>query len=546
MTRHRIFLGAALLVLFGLILPLTASDRARADSPICCSDVKFPEYHGWGEGRAFAMVDSTAEPGRGVYNSIGKAVAAVRPGGEVIVKPGVYSEDKAIEIRQSVKISNSGGGIVRVSFSGECVNINLRRPGGKVSITGLSFETVSSSGACITVERGELALLASDITAVDARRGDSEIAGAWCNPRTGGPHPRASCLAGVLVKSGVATIQGNRIRRTGTAIALIGSGAEAHKVGGNYIAGNAVGIYVAGGAKFVIERNGIFRNHSYGVALDEGTGLVADNDIEDNFTGLLIHPPSAFSGTAYAGDGGAAADYSDMSRPMIRVERNLVTQYGIYRPTPGSPFYENAYDLKGQDAGDREKAGGDKWQPRMGYALDFDLGDGYLEDNVIDYPKRGSILSGVSIAQNCFFGPKTSLFDRDRFMPLIAPTKGDDKDTPVVLAVPGTHDGYKTNSFGRHNKLGVRDNDAATPMWLNDSNTWVEHLDYDGVDKIDHDNSIRSPMYDGFSGGLFKAIHNWFARNKQEMVCAFRFTEPVVSAPGDWVFPLPRNTNPVR
>jgi hypothetical protein len=30
------------------------------------------------------------------------------------------------------------------------------------------------------------------------------------------------------------------------------------------------------------------------------------------------------------------------------------------------------------------------------------------------------------------------------------------------------------------------------------------------------------------------------------MVCAFRFTEPVVSAPGDWVFPLPRNTNPVR
>jgi hypothetical protein len=185
---------------------------------------------------------------------------------------------------------------------------------------------------------------------------------------------------------------------------------------------------------------------------------------------------------------------------------------------------------------------------RFGYALDFGLSDGYLEDNVYDYPKRGSILSGISISQNCFFGPATSWFDRDRFMRLIAPTVGQDGDNDKdsgwtnrdsdhksIFGTSSSRKAYRDNSFSTHN------NDALTPLF--DVNTWVEHLDYDGVDKIDHDNAIRSPRYDGFSGGLWTAIHNWFARNKKEMVCAFRFQEPVVSAPGDW----PRfDTHPIR
>jgi hypothetical protein len=300
---------------------------------------------------------------------------------------------------------------------------------------------------------------------------------------------------------------------------------EAHKVIGNYLAGNAIGVFADGGTKFLIEHNGIFRNHNIGVDLANATGTVADNDIEDNWTGLKILPPSAFSASAYAADGGPATDYADMNRATIRVERNLITQYGVYRPNSYDMYHNWGGDgRKERDASDRKPEELD----RYGFALDFALSDDYIDDNVYDYPKRGSILSGVAIAQNCFFGPSTSWFDRDRFMPLIAKNKRDEDWTGGVDPVNTHRSGYK---------------DAVTPLWFFDSNTWVEHLDYDGVDKIDHDNSIRSPRYDGFSGGMWTAIHNWFARNKKEMVCAFRFKEPVVGAPGDW----PRfDTGPIR
>ena len=524
MTPHRIFIGTALLFLLAAFLPF--GDRARADSPVCCGDVKFPEYHGYGYGGPagpYLVVDGIGR-GRGVYATIQDALDdAPRLGGQILVKTapdGVYRISKPLIIRKPVVISNfGGGGIVRVRADGSgCAVVDLRREGGKVVISGIAFETSAPSGACIEVQRAtEFALLASAITSIEGSRPDDQMH--WCQPASSDPRPKMRCdLVGVLIQSGLATIQGSQIRRTGTAIALMSPVGEAHKVQGNYIAGNGVGVYVTGGSKFLIERNGIFRNHNYGVILEDGVGLVADNDIEDNWTGLKILPPSAFSGMGAGGP--AALDYSEMNgRPSIRVERNLVTQYGVYRPTArnleqdgyarghGPESKDDPYSHDGDPAHDYGAA------DRQGYALDFALDKDYLQDNVYDYPKKGSILSGVSITENCFFGPSASWFDRDRFMPLIA---GDKK-----------HVG----------------NDAATPLWFFDVNTWVEHLDYDAVDKIDHENSIRSPRYDGFSGGLFKAIHNWFARNKKEMTCTFRFQDPVVSAPGNW----PRfDTNPVR
>ena len=544
MTPHRIFFGAASLIALIALLPLGGS-TAKAEGVIA-SDVMFPEHHSGYGGPAgpYLVVDGIGR-GRGVYATIQEALDdAPRLGGQILVKTapdGVYHITKPLIIRKPVVITNFGGGIVRVRAEGSgCALVDLRREGGKVVISGIAFETSAPSGVCIEVQRAtEFALLASAITAIEGPGAGDEMR--WCRPASSDPRPKMRCdLVGVLVQSGLATIQGNQIRRTGTAIALMSPIGEAHKVQGNYIAGNGVGVYVTSGSKFVIERNGIFRNHNYGVILEDGMGLVADNDIEDNWTGLKIAPPSAFSGVGAGGP--AALDYNELNnRPEIRIERNLVTQYGVYRKDarnlkqdppyarghgPESVDDPHSHDGEpGHDYGDAD---------RKGYAIDFALDETYLQDNVYDYPKKGRILSGVSIKENCFFGPSTSWFDRDRFMPLIA---GDQK-----------HVG----------------NDALTPLWFFDANTWVEHLDYDGVDDIDAKNAIESPRYQDdvrgiweALGSIFKprntAIHNWFARNKKEMVCTFRFTgspvvrdgrsNGVVSAPGNW----PRfDTNPVR
>jgi hypothetical protein len=510
MKSRQVLIGAGIISVVSAALALLAT-TAGAQS-VCCNDVKFPErVYGDSGPSKYVVVDGIGR-GEGVFKTIQGGIDHVTRDGTVMIKPppeGVYELDAPLRISRPLTLANFGGmGIVRIHTAGRCASVDLRREG-KVTINGLAFESNGDADGCIVVTQAQdFALNASDITVTRSALREADR----CTPAVGGNRPASGpkCgFAGVIIRSGVATLQGNRIRRTGTAIALLNPVGEAHKVIGNYIAGNAIGVFADGGTKFLIEHNGIFRNHNVGVDLANATGTVADNDIEDNWTGLKILPPSAFSATAYAADGGPANDYADMNRATIRVERNLVTQYGIYRPDSYDMYHVWGADndkLKDPGTSEREMA-------RFGYALDFALSEDYIDDNVYDYPKRGSILSGVAIAQNCFFGPSHSWFDRDRFMPLIAKDKSS---------------GYK---------------DAATPLWFFDVNTWVEHLDYDGVDKIDHDNSIRSPRYDGFSGGMWTAIHNWFARNKKEMVCTFRFKEPVVGAPGNW----PRfDTGPIR
>jgi parallel beta-helix repeat protein len=595
MERRRIIFGTGLaLVISAALLPLLST--ARAGDSICCNDVRFPGSYnyGGGGGGEIVVVDGIGR-GPGVYRTIQDALDDVRKGGTVLVKPaqydsgrryhdedryrdedrhgdddrdsdhhhdgdhhhdsdqasdrapfGVYNLDRPLRIRRPVTISNFGGmGVVRIRAQGGCAVVDLRRDG-KVAINGLSFESEGTGGGgCIVVEHaGEFALNASDITVT----GDAPPEGDRCVPSVPGkrrPLGMPQCgYSGVVILSGIATLQGNRIRRTGTAIALLNTSGDPHKVIGNYIAGNAVGVYADGGARFLIEGNGIFRNHNIGIDLADSSGTVTDNDIEDNWTGLKIVPPSAFSATAYAGDGRAAVDYTDMSRALIRVERNLITQYGVYRPNSYDIYHDNGRD-KLKDPTAEEPRDGYKRdreeKARYGYALDFALDVGYLNDNVYDYPKRGSILSGIAVNGNCFFGPSTSWFDRDRFTRVIAPNPskgdgahGDEGDKAPYWYLAGDEAAYRNNSHSSGYK------DALTPLWFFDANTWVEHLDYDAVDKIDHDNTIDSPLTETFHGGLLKAIHNWFARNKREMTCGGR---AVVSAPGDW----PRfDTNPTR
>jgi hypothetical protein len=151
----------------------------------------------------------------------------------------------------------------------------------------------------------------------------------------------------------------------------------------------------------------------------------------------------------------------------------------------------------------------------------------------------------MEISGNCFFGPATSWFDRDRFMPLIAPnapkessSHPNDGDRAPYWYLAGDEAAYRNNSHSSGYK------DAVTPLWFFDANTWAEHLDYEGIDKIDHENGIHSPRYDGsfwpFNRSMWTAVHNWFARNKKEMTCGGK---SVVGAPGDW----PRfDTGPMR
>lgn len=505
MTPHRIFVGTGMLFLLAALLPV--GDAARADSPVCCSDVMFPErqYHRGYPG-PYLVVDGIGR-GRGVYADIQSAINdAPRLGGQVLIKPGTYGLSKPLSIRKPITIANFGGGAVRVRATGTCAYVDLHREG-KVAINGIAFETLGQSGAgCIVVDRAsEFQLASSDITVI----GNGTTGSSACAPSAGYGTPASTpnCgFHGVVVNAGIARIQGNQIRRTGSAIAVRTPGVDTHHIMGNYLAGNATGVYVDGGARVLVENNGIFRNYAYGVNLENATGKVVDNDIEDNRTGLRIVPPYVYrsaSASYSAGAGGAAIDYEDIARPSVLIERNLVTQYGKYRIHNPDPR-----NLLGEDAKPGE---GDV----NGYALEFGVES--FAGGISDFPdKQGTPLSSVRIVDNCFFGPTQGLFDKDQWIPLIARTNA-----------VGTSVGY---------------NDALTPVF--DKNTEIEHLDYDSVDRIDHENAIRSPTWHGKGLINWNAFHNWFARNKKEITCKFRYggERPILSDGGKW----PGGTAPRR
>lgn len=535
MERQRILMS----VMLGLVgsAALLLSQDVKAD-PICCSDVKFPEYHyghGSGEGSVL-IVDSNG--GRRTYRSISEAINDAGRNSIIKVRPGTYWEGDW-RIDTPLTIENDGGGPVIVKADGRCATVRLRREG-KVAIKGIAFDTrgndQSKDGlrSCIVVNNApNFMLSSSDITVLNS---DAQAAAATgvCVPSGGdgfsAPANKPTCgFHGVLVESGSAQITGNRIRRAGSAIAIT-SAIGTHEIVGNYLAGNSTGIFVGGGAPFVISRNEIFRNYGHGINIDSGRGDITKNVIEDNRTGLRIVPPASYRSASASY--GSAADYT------INVTDNLVTQFGKYRlgrPDPlnelGDPAAGSANSKDGRTVKNKDGS------PVNGYALEFGMDS--FGDGISDFPdKHGTPLSSVSIRGNCFFGPTTSWFDRDRYMPLIAPNPGKGRDEELEAPFSG---GYKSNSFGVH-KNGFRDNDAKTPLWIYDANTWVEHLDYNAVDDIDHKNTISSPLTEGtpFRAGFWTAIHNWFARNKKDIRCD---GNPVLTDGGSWPWSA---TSPAR
>jgi F-box protein 11 len=288
--------------------------------------------------------------GRGDFAAISAAIRAARPGGRIVVRPGLYEEalvvDTPLEIlgdgpAEEIRVVARGASALEFQTTiGRVANLSLRQAGGDgqwygVDITSgrLDLEGClirSDSLACVVIRGGADPRLrrnrihgrSSGVLVHDHGLGtleDNQISGnrlSGVEIRNGGnPSLRSNRISdneesGVLVhSSGEGTVEDNEIIDNGNGIAISDGGNPV--VRHNRISGSKrSGIFVYDAGQGYIEDNDITVNTLSGVEVgDGGDPVVRDNRINGNgYRGVWLHPDSrgTFEGNDMTGNSGGA------------------------------------------------------------------------------------------------------------------------------------------------------------------------------------------------------------------------------------------------
>lgn len=197
------------------------------------------------------------QQGKGDYATITEALKAVKAGGKIFVRPGVYKEgiviDKQVEIigdgkRDEIVIEASGqDAVVFQANSGRIANLTLRQTDGE--------------WFAVNITKGRAALEDCDIS--------------------------SQSLASVAIHdSAEPTLHRNRIhdgKSSGVVVYDNGQGT----LEDNEIFANAyAGVAIMTGGKPTLRRNRIFKNSYWGIWVhDKGGGIFEDNDLRGNAKG---------------------------------------------------------------------------------------------------------------------------------------------------------------------------------------------------------------------------------------------------------------------
>jgi F-box protein 11 len=287
---------------------------------------------------------------RGAHASVSAAIKAARPGDQVLVWPGTYTDalviDKPLEIsgvgrREDIVIRVRDNHAVTLKASGgRIANLTIRQAGG---------ERTWWNG--VTVSQGELDIDGCDISCPTQ----------CCVVITKGAagHVRRSVLhhaksMGVSVYAGRGTVEDSEIFATGSNGVVAGGGADV-TVRRNRIRENAMNaVFVYNESSGTVEDNALFGNGSTGVTIcDGGTAVVRRNQIDEN----------GQCGVVVAGGSGTVEDNDIVANMMwgviVRenghgvIRRNRVTgnrNEAIHLNTGGSATVEDN-DLTGNARG---------------------------------------------------------------------------------------------------------------------------------------------------------------------------------------------------